>query len=248
MNYSKFSKKELSAILDIINSTIACRDSEGVRELLGRLTELVSADYSVCGIGKGGSDGLATPPQVINVNYPEEWLIMYGKEQLYFKDPIIWHNFQHPGSQLWDDTYEMYAEKVSRKFISRSQDFRLRHGVSGGIYDGSTGFSTIFTFSGPDKNFTEHEKDIVEMITPHLHQVLMRIQKVNQNPLAQLSSREKEVIKWIKEGKTNWEISMILNISERTVKFHVQNIERKLNAVNKAHAIAIALDANLAEL
>ena len=49
----------------------------------------------------------------------------------------------------------------------------------------------------------------------------------------------------MKAGKTNWEISVILNISERTVKFHVQNIERKLNAVNKTHAVAIALDQNL---
>lgn len=248
MDYSRFSKKELSTMLDIIHSTLACKNEDGIKEILGRLTQLVSADYSICGFGKGASDGLADTPQVINGSYPLEWLMIYGKEQLYFKDPIIWHNFQHPGAQLWDDTYQKYSDKLSRSFVTRSKEFGLRHGVSGGIYDGSTGLSTIFTFAGPKRTFTEHEKDIMEMITPHLHQVLVRMQKENQNPLAQLSSREKEVIRWIKEGKTNWEISMILNISERTVKFHVQNIERKLNAVNKAHAIAIALDANLAEL
>jgi DNA-binding CsgD family transcriptional regulator len=36
-----------------------------------------------------------------------------------------------------------------------------------------------------------------------------------------------------------------LNISERTVKFHIQNIERKLDAVNKAHAVAIAMEQDL---
>lgn len=46
----------------------------------------------------------------------------------------------------------------------------------------------------------------------------------------------------MKEGKSNWELAMILDISERTVKFHVQNVEKKLNAVNRAHAVALAMD------
>ena len=58
----------------------------------------------------------------------------------------------------------------------------------------------------------------------------------------ELTDREKEVMQWVKEGKSNWELSMILDISERTVKFHVQNVEKKLNAVNRAHAVALAMD------
>ncbi|MFQ5330419.1 MAG: helix-turn-helix transcriptional regulator [Thermodesulfobacteriota bacterium] len=49
-------------------------------------------------------------------------------------------------------------------------------------------------------------------------------------------------MQWLKEGKSNWELAMILDISERTVKFHVQNVEKKLNAVNRAHAVALAMD------
>jgi DNA-binding CsgD family transcriptional regulator len=46
-------------------------------------------------------------------------------------------------------------------------------------------------------------------------------------------------------GKTNWEISLILNISERTVKFHIQNTMEKLQASSRAHAVAIALGEGL---
>jgi DNA-binding CsgD family transcriptional regulator len=55
-----------------------------------------------------------------------------------------------------------------------------------------------------------------------------------------LSSREKEVLDWLQQGKSSWEVSVILAISESTVNFHVSNIKRKLGATNRAQALAIA--------
>ena len=57
-----------------------------------------------------------------------------------------------------------------------------------------------------------------------------------------LSKREKEILKWLKKGKSSWEISVILSISERTVNFHVGNIMQKLNAVSRTHAVAISIE------
>ena len=57
-----------------------------------------------------------------------------------------------------------------------------------------------------------------------------------------LSDREMEVLRWLKEGKSNWEISMILKISERTVKFHVKNICTKLDVINRTHAVVVAME------
>lgn len=245
MDFKMFTKRELGEILDVIQQAVACRAESDIRSLVVRIKNLVNGEYCVCGIGRGGADGLAEVPRVINIDYPEEWLRIYGGSQLYFKDPIILNNFQNPGPQIWDETYELFGENVSEDFVRQAQDFGLYHGVSGGLYDQRTGLSTIFTFSGRENVFLNHQKKIMEFLTPHLHQALVRIYREGSSSCDSLSKREREVIKWIKEGKTNWEISMILNISERTVKFHVQNIEKKLNAVNKAHAIAIALDQDL---
>ena len=55
-----------------------------------------------------------------------------------------------------------------------------------------------------------------------------------------LSAKEKEILKWLAVGKINWEIANILGITDRTVKFHVGNIMKKLDAVNRAQAVAIA--------
>ncbi len=60
-----------------------------------------------------------------------------------------------------------------------------------------------------------------------------------------LSLREREVLHWLKKGKSSWDIAAILNISERTVYFHVNNIMQKLNAVSRTQAVAIALEKGL---
>lgn len=60
-----------------------------------------------------------------------------------------------------------------------------------------------------------------------------------------LTAREREVLHWLKEGKTNWEISIILKMSERTAKFHVTNILGKLGASTRSHAVALAYSQNL---
>ena len=56
-----------------------------------------------------------------------------------------------------------------------------------------------------------------------------------------LTKRQKEVLFWITEGKTAWDISQLLVVSERTVNFHLDNIFKKLGAVNRPHAVARAM-------
>lgn len=62
---------------------------------------------------------------------------------------------------------------------------------------------------------------------------------------AALSFREKEVLNWLKKGKSSGDISIILNISERTVNFHVKNIMQKLDAVTRTQAVATAIELGL---
>jgi DNA-binding CsgD family transcriptional regulator len=57
----------------------------------------------------------------------------------------------------------------------------------------------------------------------------------------ELTPREQECLLWVTEGKTTWETSQILNISERTVTFHLQNTVDKLGVVNRQQAVARAV-------
>ncbi len=58
---------------------------------------------------------------------------------------------------------------------------------------------------------------------------------------SKLTPRETEVLRWVANGKSAWEIGEILDITKRTVDEHVQTIVRKLGAVNRTHAVALAL-------
>jgi DNA-binding NarL/FixJ family response regulator len=54
-----------------------------------------------------------------------------------------------------------------------------------------------------------------------------------------LSSRQREVLKGLVEGKSNKEIARALNVAEGTVKIHLAALFRVLGATNRAHAVAI---------
>lgn len=56
-----------------------------------------------------------------------------------------------------------------------------------------------------------------------------------------LSDRERECLLWAAQGKTAWEISMILNIAERTVKKHIGNAMAKLGVATRTQAVAKAI-------
>jgi len=57
-------------------------------------------------------------------------------------------------------------------------------------------------------------------------------------PHDRLSSREREVLRWVAEGKTNPEIGLILGISPRTVQTHLEHAYAKLGVVGRAQAVA----------
>src|SRR5262249_26273681 len=56
-----------------------------------------------------------------------------------------------------------------------------------------------------------------------------------------LTDREREVLRWTAAGKTSWEISVILNISERTANAHIASAAQKLDAPNRIAAVVNAL-------
>ncbi len=60
-----------------------------------------------------------------------------------------------------------------------------------------------------------------------------------------LSQRELGVLRLITAGMSNKQIARSLSITERTVKFHVTSILKKLDADNRARAVAIALERGL---
>lgn len=126
------------------------------------------------------------------------------------------------------------------------------HVLAHGAPEMSNDQGSFFVFLNLGRIPDHHTAYTLELLMPYLHMALYRMAK--QEPETGrheggtesiLSSREMEVLAWVREGKTNQEIAQILSLSPLTVKNHVQNILRKLNVTNRAQAVAKGMTSNL---
>lgn len=66
-------------------------------------------------------------------------------------------------------------------------------------------------------------------------------------PARPLSERERQVMHWLREGKSNEEMAVILGISGLTVKNHLQRLYRLLSVSNRTHAVSRCISLRLLE-
>lgn len=57
-----------------------------------------------------------------------------------------------------------------------------------------------------------------------------------------LTPREAEVMAWVAQGKSNGDIAMLLDMSERTVKHHVSQCFQKMGVENRSAATLMAVE------
>lgn len=121
--------------------------------------------------------------------------------------------------------------------------------IAHGTYDIYGKPASLFVFACRAGSAGPRQALLLELIVPFLHQALVRT-RVHQSPTGPaerpqqsclLTAREQEIMKWVRAGKSNIEIGMILGISSLTVKNHVQKILRKLNVQNRTQAVSKAL-------
>lgn len=79
-----------------------------------------------------------------------------------------------------------------------------------------------------------HKVDLTSLLTEE------EDEHVN-GPRRMLTKKEEECLLWTVEGKSAWEVSQILKISEKTVEYHLKNIFDKLDVHSKHQATAKAV-------
>jgi transcriptional regulator EpsA len=120
-----------------------------------------------------------------------------------------------------------------------------------GVSDVRGGNVCLYVFFSKNKVFDVPDS-VMGLIMPHIDNVLRKIQQLKPLAIpsesafvlggAALSVRELEIIQWVKLGKTNQEIAIILDISQNTVKSHLKRIFQKMNVTRRAQAVAILMN------
>jgi DNA-binding CsgD family transcriptional regulator len=243
------SRKEANALLEIVDAGLRSKGEEDFRKAVLSLQNLVPFEFALCSLSSISCRS-ADPYRMINVGYPLPWVDRYISEQLDMVDPVVAEHRLHFGLQYWSDSYEKHPE--ARRFIMSASDYGLKTGYSYGLKTESGTGTSLFSFGGRSMERSRRTCHILRRIVPHLHQALVRVaaplDRLPEGTQVKLSPREKEILLWIKEGKTTFEISSRLSISERTVKFHVRNTLRKVHASTRAQAVAVSLEKGLIDI
>jgi len=193
--------------------------------------------FDYCAYGLRMSLPLMSPKTLTFNNYPTAWQTQYQTKNYLAVDPTVQHATRSLLPITWMD--ELFSP--ARELWEDANSHGLRFGWAQSIRDfnGLIGMLTLARSHEPIIE-AELETKIFKMtwLTQAAHVGMSRclVPKLMPEVNVKLSNREIEVLRWTADGKTSSEISCILNIAERTVNFHINNVLIKLNAGNKTSA------------
>lgn len=231
-------------LLEFIDASLTCASIEQLAELADHyLNHLLCFDHATY-LSIKHTDGIVFEP--LNIGYPEEFLHVYQQSGFVLHDPIFNAVFDKPGVNYWEDLLK--GSKVDKNLTALANDFNLIDGYECNLRGQSLTRLGTMSICGRKVERSERTATVLRLMLPHLHQAFARVTTPSRPPVVKLTRREKEILSWVRAGKTSWAISLILKISERTVRFHLGNVMCKLDATSRTHAVAIALDTGLLSL
>jgi len=189
----------------------------------------------------------ALPELTLANGWPREWFELYVRDNYSAIDPIPRHGAATVQPFVWSEVaYDLERDPGARMVMTRAAEFGLREGYCIPLHYDDGG--AIISMAGEDPDLGPVARSAMQLIGIYAHNRLRALGRPKPLRRNQLTARECEILQWAAQGKTAWEISMILRIAERTVKFHLIEASKKLDAVNRTAAVAKALALGLIRL
>jgi len=161
-----------------------------------------------------------------------------------------WYITREP--QIFDAVCD--ADKVDPAWLERFNRYKLINLLAHGIADVQGLVSSyVGLYRIPEKINRRHVY-LMKLLVPHFHVALLRVMADKEKNLIPnppldgvLSEQQKIIFGWMQRGKTNWEVSQILDMTEANVKYHVKQILRKLGATNRIQAVSKSVGPKIAQ-
>jgi LuxR family quorum sensing-dependent transcriptional regulator len=177
---------------------------------------------------------------VLASGWPAEFLQLYCQHDYIRFDPIARLVQQSANPFAWEGTSYFRSEDAGVAAVMKhAADFGIARGFTIPIH-GPAGYVACVSMSGIDVDLPAKLRPGVHLMAQYaFNRIWSLVAPLRKTPC--LTQREREVLTWAAKGKSAWEIGEILDIAKRTVDEHVQQTFRKLGAVNRTQAVAIAL-------
>ncbi len=244
------SKQDVLVLLDIIESSLRCETKDDFLKVFRSFREMIGMEYIFC--SQVNIDKIIQGEKFenndINLSAPEEFLKIYKKKNLFVFDHVLSDFLKTFKIQRWKDVFKKHGPDVWGDLLNTSADFGLNDGFVYGVRITKGLNANCFSISDKKVKNSQRKKEIIKHLIPHLSEAFNKVVKTNLNGSYNITEKEKEILNWLKEGKSSWEISVILNRSERVVNFHITNIITKLDATNRTHAVVKAIHDNIIQI
>jgi len=182
--------------------------------------------------------GLAT-------SYPADWMQHYT-EQRYLKEyPVVIAILRSGAPFFWNDLHNAPdMSQYSLDILNKGNEAGVKDGIGIPMYGNAGEVVGI----GLAKKVTDKKRDFQFMAGAYLlssffHQKFRQL--LVKDSVDHITDRERSILSWAAEGKTDDEISDILTLSVNTVRYHWKNIFKKLGANGKMYAVSKALTLGL---
>ena len=230
------SRKEFQHLGEIMHQVRSVQTEPQLASLTSAVGRLIPHEFSACGSFHIPKNRL----QISHTSFNAELNELYVGRG-FVSDPAI-QLLQR--TQIDTVSSEDCPDLVIPKEVTNLKlDFGVKTCLSVGVR-GVFGFCTYFALSNFDQKLLWKLRSTMQILAPHFHLAYMRATSWSEGshpspPRVGLTAREEEIMRWVAEGKTNWEVSVILHVSLNTVKFHLKNIYQKLGGVeNRWSAVA----------
>ena len=171
---------------------------------------------------------------------PRAWSAEYLQRQFAHSDPVLREITRRDHPFAWSDIWRQRPLTPREKaLMSYSAEFGMRDGFAVPIFEsGSIG---LVSLASAELKLEPGQRQALTLAAVYLHSRLSALRRRQAASLIRLTEREHEVMRWVAAGKSDWQIGRILNISAKTVNFHVENVKRKFGVASRAQAIVRTL-------
>ncbi len=235
---------------EMIESLAKAKTVEDIHSICSRFSAQFGFDHFIYGAQLPTS--FVKPSFTIISGYPTEWRTRYNAENYIEIDPVVAHCYNHVTPVRWGQIAPQEKQNLAiRRFMGEASEFGLKNGVSFPVHS-SRGELALLSLASERSHENvradvTHVMPYAQYFITHVHEAARRIFEHQSLPLKRvhLTDQERQCLLWSAEGKTSWEISVILRLSERTIRFHLHNASEKLNTVSRQHAVARAVSLGL---